>query len=229
MCSVLGTPSSSDWAQGQQLASQMNFKFPVFTPTHLSQVLGSRVGARGISLIYSTLTWNPAWRSSAQETLKHSYFRVNSQPSSANSAHFSLALRPSRSRRGGAKSDGERVAVPVVPVEPVYEREGLRNYKEEPVTQKDSDDLKLLLESLKSSDVMPVQHKGGRIQNYPSLNNINHRNSRLSYHNNSDEGSDSPGRRFSYAKLNQRFNQNPSVYVPSFSLPKPGKTDSRQD
>ena len=158
VCSVLGTPSSSDWSQGQQLASQMNFRFPRFSPTHLSQVLGSRVGARAISLMYSTLTWNPAWRSSAQETLKHSYFRVNSQPSSASSNHFSLSLRPSRSQRR-AKPEGERVPVPMVPVEPVYEREGLRNYKESPVNQKEQDDLKQLLESLKSSDVMSVQHK----------------------------------------------------------------------
>ena len=38
VCSILGTPSSQDWSQGQQLASQMNFKFPTFSPTHLSQV-----------------------------------------------------------------------------------------------------------------------------------------------------------------------------------------------
>merc|ERR1719319_720789 len=99
VCSVLGTPSSTDWPQGHQLAHAMSFKFPVFTATHLTQVLGPRVGARAISLLYSTLSWNPSWRSSAQETLKHSYFRQNSQPSSASSAHLSLALKPSRSRK----------------------------------------------------------------------------------------------------------------------------------
>ena len=76
VCSVLGTPSNSDWAQGHHLAQQMSFKFPSFASTHLTQVLGSRVGARGISLLYSTLSWNPSWRSSAQEALKHSYFHV---------------------------------------------------------------------------------------------------------------------------------------------------------
>ena len=208
VCSVLGTPSSSDWSQGQQLASQMNFRFPRFSPTHLSQVLGSRVGARAISLMYSTLTWNPSWRSSAQETLKHSYFRVNSQPSSASSNHFNLSLRPSRSRRS-VKAEGERVPVPVVPVEPVYEREGLRNYKEKPVNPKDQEDLKQLLESLKSSDVMSVKHKARR--------HVNNLNNRLNY--NSDDGTDSPGRRFSYAKHNQRVSNknNTSSYVPSFN------------
>jgi serine/threonine protein kinase len=128
ICSVLGTPGASDWVQGQQLAMQMNFKFPRFSPTHLSQILGGRVGARAISMMYATLTWNPTWRSSAQESLKHSYFRVNSQPGSASSTRFSVSLKP-KSRRS-ARADGERHTMSVVPVEPVFEREGLRNYKE---------------------------------------------------------------------------------------------------
>jgi len=50
--------------------------------------------------------------------------------------------------------------VPVV--EPVFAREGLRNYKEEmpAATQaKDQEELRQLLDSLKSSDVISVQHK----------------------------------------------------------------------
>lgn len=153
VCSVLGTPSSQDWSHGQQLASQMNFKFPTFSPTHLSQVLGSRVGARGISLMYTTLTWNPSWRSSATEVLKHSYFRTNSQPTSASS--FSLMLRPSRSKR--SKSEAESRTLQLNPVEPVYGRESLRNYRESPVSDQDQEELKQLLDSLQSSDVMQVK------------------------------------------------------------------------
>lgn len=153
VCSVLGTPSSQDWSHGQQLASQMNFKFPTFSPTHLSQVLGSKVGARGISLMYTTLTWNPSWRSSATEVLKHSYFRTNSQPTSASS--FSLMLRPSRSKR--SKSEAESRTIPLNPVEPVYGRESLRNYRESPVSDQDQEELKQLLDSLQSSDVMQVK------------------------------------------------------------------------
>ena len=53
------------------------------------------------------------------------------------------------------------MAVPVV--EPVFGREGLRNYKEEPPAHqaKDQEELRQLLESLKSSDVISVQHKKG--------------------------------------------------------------------
>ena len=39
------------------------------------QVLGSRSSARAVSFLYALLAWNPSWRSTAQEALKHSYFR----------------------------------------------------------------------------------------------------------------------------------------------------------
>jgi hypothetical protein len=42
------------------------------------QVLGSRSSARAVSFLYALLAWNPAWRSTAQEALKHSYFRFGS-------------------------------------------------------------------------------------------------------------------------------------------------------
>ena len=158
---MLGTPSLTDWSQGHQLADQMSFKFPQFTSTHLSSILGSRVGARAISLLYSVISWNPAWRSSAQEALKHSYFRQQtSQPTSASSNHLALALKPSARYSKKAESDGSsnRATVTVSQVEPVFGRETLRNYKDD--SQADnSQDLKLMLESLKSSDVVAVKHK----------------------------------------------------------------------
>ena len=79
-----------------------------------------------------------------------------------------MALKP-KSRRS-ARAEGDRHTMPVVPVEPVFEREGLRNYKEnEPGggmaqpgdSSADQDELRHLLESLKSSDVMSVKHKKG--------------------------------------------------------------------
>ena len=138
----------------------MSFKFPQFSSTHLSSILGSRVGARAISLLYSVISWNPAWRSSAQEALKHSYFRQQtSQPTSASSNHLSLALKPSARYSKKAESEStSRATVAVSQVEPVFGRETLRNYKDD--SQPDnSQDLKLMLESLKSSDVVAVKHK----------------------------------------------------------------------
>ena len=79
MASVLGTPGRNDWSEGFGLANAMNFRFPTFQPTHLSSVLGSRTSARAVSFLYAMLSWNPSWRSSAQEALRHSYFRINTQ------------------------------------------------------------------------------------------------------------------------------------------------------
>ena len=115
-----GTPSQTDWNQGHQLASNMSFKFPQFTSTHLSQVLGNKVGARAISLLYSIISWNPSWRSSAQEALKHSYFRSQTsqqQSSATSSSNLNLALKPSRSRKqsdqSSERSAGTRATVVV--------------------------------------------------------------------------------------------------------------------
>jgi hypothetical protein len=57
--STPGTPSNSDWAQGYQLANQMNFKFPRFSPTHLSQVQYTHLPRYGSLTfpMYSTLTF----------------------------------------------------------------------------------------------------------------------------------------------------------------------------
>ncbi len=38
--------------------------------------MGSRSSARAVSFLYALLSWNPSWRSTAQEALKHSYFRT---------------------------------------------------------------------------------------------------------------------------------------------------------
>ena len=76
IASILGTPGRNDWQEGHALAGSMNFRFPPFKPTHLTAVLGPRSSARAVSLLYALLAWNPAWRSSAQEALRHSYFRT---------------------------------------------------------------------------------------------------------------------------------------------------------
>ena len=243
---MLGTPSHQDWAQGHQLASNMSFKFPQFSSVHLSSVLGPRVGARAISLLYSVISWNPGWRSSAQETLKHSYFRQqtsSSKPGSASSNNLNLALKPSRlprrseaSNSEAANNNGARATVAVSQVEPVYGRELLRNYKEDTDQNKDKEeDLKQLLESLKSSDVVPVKHKkvNKNVVIEVETNKYNHKVSLLD----SDEPNNLSGERrysksppkikttFSTAKLPLAQKHSGSFaasYIPSFG----GKTES---
>ena len=39
IASILGTPGRNDWPDGYSLAGNMQFKFPTFKSTHLTQVL----------------------------------------------------------------------------------------------------------------------------------------------------------------------------------------------
>ena len=91
IASILGTPGRNDWVEGFSLANQMSFRFPTFSPTHLSNVLGSRSSARAVSFLYALLSWNPSWRSSAQEALRHSYFRM---PNGTSSQHPPTSTQP---------------------------------------------------------------------------------------------------------------------------------------
>ena len=38
IASILGTPGRNDWSDGYSLANSMQFKFPTFKSTHLTQV-----------------------------------------------------------------------------------------------------------------------------------------------------------------------------------------------
>jgi len=86
IASILGTPGRNDWPEGYSLANSMNFRFPAFKPTHLTSILGPRSSARAVSFLYALLAWNPSWRSSAQEALRHSYFRMGSKTAASSNS-----------------------------------------------------------------------------------------------------------------------------------------------
>ena len=221
-------------------------------------MLGPRLPARAISLLYSVISWNPAWRSSAQEALKHSYFRQQTGQSSAGptpaAPNLNLALKPSRQPKqrteaaaGAGAGAGEAVGrgkVAVSQVEPVFGRELLRNYRAGAGAgagggseDRDEAELRLLLESLKSSDVVPVKHKkqaasktsGQNYANEAETNKYNHKVSLLD----ADEPNNLSGERrysksppkikstFSNGKLATQRQSALSSYIPSF-----GKNDS---
>lgn len=69
ICSVIGTPEKDDWPEGFQLASQMNFKFPIFSRTSLS-VLIPNAGHDAVNLMEDMLQWNPCKRPTAQQALR---------------------------------------------------------------------------------------------------------------------------------------------------------------
>ena len=129
----------------------MSFRFPTFSPTHLSNVLGTRSSARAVSFLYALLSWNPSWRSSAQEALRHSYFRMPTQhqpqnqpqrePLSNNVFHddkceaaeiASLSLRPRNNNNNDTaqpppqpqsqQPHGMRLPLPLTEIEPHYSR-----------------------------------------------------------------------------------------------------------
>ncbi|KAK2172693.1 hypothetical protein NP493_939g00006 [Ridgeia piscesae] len=73
--SVLGTPSKSEWPEGQRLAAAMNFRWPQMVPTPLKQVIPS-AGPDGLQLMRDMMLWDPEKRPSAQQCLRTNYFRV---------------------------------------------------------------------------------------------------------------------------------------------------------
>ncbi|XP_030737295.1 serine/threonine-protein kinase MAK isoform X1 [Globicephala melas] len=75
ICQVLGTPKKSDWPEGYQLASSMNFRFPQCVPINLKTLIPN-ASSEAIQLMTEMLSWNPKKRPTASQALKHPYFQV---------------------------------------------------------------------------------------------------------------------------------------------------------
>ncbi|XP_044114816.1 serine/threonine-protein kinase MAK isoform X2 [Neovison vison] len=75
ICQVLGTPKKSDWPEGYQLASSMNFRFPQCVPINLKTLIPN-ASNEAIQLMTEMLNWDPKKRPTASQALKHSYFQV---------------------------------------------------------------------------------------------------------------------------------------------------------
>ena len=73
ICSVLGTPSHSTWAEGIQQAKRVDIKFPTFQPTPLSQII-PQASSDAIDLLYQMLNWDPNKRATAYNLLQHPFF-----------------------------------------------------------------------------------------------------------------------------------------------------------
>ncbi|XP_049912832.1 serine/threonine-protein kinase MAK isoform X8 [Epinephelus moara] len=75
ICQVLGTVKKSDWSEGHQLASAMNFRFPQCVPTHLKTLIPN-ASNEAIALMRDLLQWDPKKRPTAVQALRYPYFQV---------------------------------------------------------------------------------------------------------------------------------------------------------
>ncbi|XP_049621071.1 serine/threonine-protein kinase MAK [Suncus etruscus] len=75
ICQVLGTPKKSDWPEGYQLASLMDFRFPQCIPINLKTLIPN-ASNEAIQLMMEMLNWDPKKRPTASQALKHPYFQV---------------------------------------------------------------------------------------------------------------------------------------------------------
>lgn len=108
ICSVLGTPTANSWKQGLALAQNMNFKFPQFVATPLSQLIPS-ASPEAIDLMTELMRWDPARRPNATQALQHSFFTVGLTPEAPISQAPQTGLRPDTYNA----SDPNRQPVPV--------------------------------------------------------------------------------------------------------------------
>ncbi|KAA8525130.1 hypothetical protein F0562_007006 [Nyssa sinensis] len=74
ICSVIGTPTKSEWAEGLKLASAMNYQFPQLTGVHLSLLIPS-ASQDAVNLITLLCSWDPCKRPTASEALRHPFFQ----------------------------------------------------------------------------------------------------------------------------------------------------------
>uniref|UniRef100_A0A5F9CD76 non-specific serine/threonine protein kinase n=1 Tax=Oryctolagus cuniculus TaxID=9986 RepID=A0A5F9CD76_RABIT len=107
ICQVLGTPKKSDWPEGYQLASSMNFRFPQCVPINLKTLIPN-ASNEAIQLMTEMLNWDPKKRPTAGQALKHPYFQVG-QVLGPSAHHleakqpFNKQLQPSASKPSAAE------------------------------------------------------------------------------------------------------------------------------
>mmetsp|Transcript_18195 Transcript_18195/g.57235 ORF Transcript_18195/g.57235 Transcript_18195/m.57235 type:complete len:346 (+) Transcript_18195:442-1479(+) len=102
ICSVLGTPTQSQWPEGFKLASQIGFRFPQFVPTKLETLI-PQSNAEGINLMYAMLPWDPNKRHSAAKVLGHPYFEAGNTLEAAQATQLPQLSSASDAGRGVQK------------------------------------------------------------------------------------------------------------------------------
>lgn len=133
ICSVLGSPSMKTWPEGMKLAATMNFTFPRFVKTPLSQLIPN-ASKEAIQLMTELLRFDPAKRPTAAQALQFSYFKgVNLEELNAQG----MAIDPSVERPLGSAHERRPVEAfgrdskPSSPMERAEKMAGGHNRDEE--------------------------------------------------------------------------------------------------
>ncbi|KAL6098004.1 cilk1 [Pungitius sinensis] len=110
ICQVLGTVKKTDWSEGHQLASAMNFRFPQCVPTHLKTLIPN-ASNEAIALMRDLLQWDPKKRPTAVQTLRYPYFQVGQilgpRPQSQEVKNFQ-ARPPAQKQVSDSKADPQQ-------------------------------------------------------------------------------------------------------------------------
>ncbi|EPQ15055.1 Serine/threonine-protein kinase ICK [Myotis brandtii] len=75
ICQVLGTPKKTDWPEGYQLSSAMNFRWPQCVPNNLKTLIPN-ASSEAIQLLRDLLQWDPKKRPTASQALRYPYFQI---------------------------------------------------------------------------------------------------------------------------------------------------------
>lgn len=104
ICAILGSPNMRSWPEGVKLAAQMQFRFPQFAPTPLSQLV-TNGSPEAIQLLTDLMLYDPQQRPTASAALQYPFFQVNNAlPAPASSAE---PIASTFTRRPVQKSEAE--------------------------------------------------------------------------------------------------------------------------
>lgn len=111
ICSVLGTPSQTEWQEGHRLAAKIGFRFPAFVPTRLETLIPN-ASKEAVDLMYGMMHWDPNKRLSAPKCLQHNYFDTAVLPAAPQREHAALprpAISPEPPSAAGEKVQAKAV------------------------------------------------------------------------------------------------------------------------
>jgi len=104
ICSVLGSPTMRTWPEGIKLAAQMQFRFPQFVPTPLSQLI-TNASPEGIALMQDLMLYDPQQRPTVSAALQYPFFQANNAlPAPCSTAE---TIQSTFTRRPVQKSEAE--------------------------------------------------------------------------------------------------------------------------